>query len=589
MSDFTLVQETLHAFSPFYLTTFLGAMTEGGVTNDWFWLNMARANHPEPLTLADVEATSPYLGRRAHMNRLNGLVEKGLLTNGGEQYELTDNGRSVVEGLFERVTAVIGEIEQPEAANERLLTLLQRLVKATLSDTEVAKKATLHVSRWTAPDKEAPLTVQIDQFLTDLAHYRDDAHIAAWRALGVSGPAWNILTYVWREGVETRTALKELFPFQQFDEAELQTFCEELNQRAWLKQEEDALVLTELGRQVREEAEVTTERNFLIGWSALNAAEKTELNTLLIALRDELRLAYHRRVWAAMQNTFNQLGHYYQSEVHTMLEKMGLNPGDWFLSLVASARKPQPLMADYLHRLGPYSHVKVHQAALEGSMERGALAQVGNGYKVTEKGLAGLANFLTTARDLLAAVDTGLTEEEMKQTADFLNKLSDAVWAAAKPADKSRISNSHHVAPAIDAPALVRIDQYLTDLVFFRDDAHVAAWLPYGVTGEAWEALTFIWRDEANTAEALAEKLPQRQHGVDGYRTALQMLAEKGWLEKQDEQYRLTEAGRQVREEAEATTDAFFFGAWSALNHQEARSLYDLLLKLAANLQPEEA
>ena len=56
------------------------------------------------------------------------------------------------------------------------------------------------------------------------------------------------------------------------------------------------------------------------------------------------------------------------------------------------------------------------------------------------------------------------------------------------------------------------------------DDCHIEAWKPYGVSGQVWEALTFVWNERANTAEKLAELLAVRNYSQEEYQAALDSL-----------------------------------------------------------------
>ena len=113
----------------------------------------------------------------------------------------------------------------------------------------------------------------------------------------------------------------------------------------------------------------------------------------------------------------------------------------------------------------------------------------------------------------------------------------------------------------------------------------MVALIPYAASGHAWEALTFIWRDEASNAEELAEKLPRRSHTVEDYQEALQDLTARGWVVEESGAYGLTKKGQQVREEAEEATDRYFFAPWACLSGAEKTQLHDLLTRLKNNLQ----
>ncbi|MDY7042442.1 MAG: MarR family winged helix-turn-helix transcriptional regulator, partial [Chloroflexota bacterium] len=146
-------------------------------------------------------------------------------------------------------------------------------------------------------------------------------------------------------------------------------------------------------------------------------------------------------------------------------------------------------------------------------------------------------------------------------------------------------SYSRWTDPGENASGAARTDQYLTDLYCFRDDAHLAAWRRHDVSGHIWEALTFLWRGDARTAEELAEKLPRRGHSVEAYTEALDDLAGRGWIEETPDGYQSTAQGRALRQEAEDATDRYFFAPWACLNDAEKIQLHTLLTRLRDNLQ----
>jgi hypothetical protein len=75
----------------------------------------------------------------------------------------------------------------PESDLKRLASLLGRLVEANLTTPESPGKWCLRIARNFDPGVEAPVMARLDQYLSDLSAYRDDAHLASWRSYGVSG------------------------------------------------------------------------------------------------------------------------------------------------------------------------------------------------------------------------------------------------------------------------------------------------------------------------------------------------------------------------------------------------------------------
>ena len=129
-----------------------------------------------------------------------------------------------------------------------------------------------------------------------------------------------------------------------------------------------------------------------------------------------------------------------------------------------------------------------------------------------------------------------------------------------------------------------RIDQYLTDLNAYRNDASLSVWQPYGVSGATWEAFTCLWRGDARTLDALCSRLAMRGHARSDYAAALAELVAHGWVAAADDNYRLTDAGRVVREDAERADRPVLLGPVGVPGDGELAELGALLGSLRDGL-----
>jgi DNA-binding MarR family transcriptional regulator len=176
-----------------------------------------------------------------------------------------------------------------------------------------------------------------------------------------------------------------------------------------------------------------------------------------------------------------------------------------------------------------------------------------------------------------------LPEAKMELLADLFERVIAATEAAAEPADKPLFMMSRSTDTGSAAPPALRIDQYATDMLRYRDDAHIAAWKVYGVDGPAWETLTYL-RDQSYNAAELAERLENRHHDEAVYAAALQTMLEKGWAEKDNGTFQITKAGRKLRQEAEDRTNDYYFVGLAALNDEEQAKFAKLLHHLREKL-----
>lgn len=256
---------------------------------------------------------------------------------------------------------------------------------------------------------------------------------------------------------------------------------------------------------------------------------------------------------------------------------------NWFVASLIAAREPEAFTVHYYYERIPYLAEERRRAPLRALAQGGFATEIArDAYCLTARGHAALAQVVTAMHRELgqAAPMSGV---DLARLCALLGRLVAATWAAPEPRDKWCLRYSRWSDPGPDAPALVRIDQHLSDLACFRDDAHISSWQLRGVSGEAWEALTFAWYGAVRTADELAILLPFRGHTVEGYRSALAELLDIGWVEESESvpgEYRLTGKGRRVREEAERITDEVFFAPWQALSGAELQELGYLLAGL---------
>ncbi len=294
-------------------------------------------------------------------------------------------------------------------------------------------------------------------------------------------------------------------------------------------------------------------------------------------------------LWPNVQEAFQAIGPHYQPQTGPFVRELGYEDGDWFISFIAYGVDPEPLTAVALQKkIYVYSHLDRVQQILAGAAERGFLAETQAGhYIITEKGRGGLDRFFEIAWDTIAEL-TPLPESDMERLARLLYRVVAATETASEPAVKANLKVSRRTDPGLDALEIVRIDQYLTDLLRYRDDAHIAVWSTHGVSGPAWEAFTYIWRGDVHTTAELVEKLPNRGHTAQAYDDALATLVHKGWLAVQDGVYTVTAVGQQLRDAAETETEEkFHVGLW-ALDAAEIKTLHYLLAQFKEGLTISE-
>ena len=577
---YTRIQELANAFGPFYQAEVRSHFQKYDFGGGWYWLLYLRMRQPEGATLEDITRFNVYLSQERNQNQLHELVEKGHVRNGNGQYRLTERGQEAIEGFFAAARTGLSHLEPLNpAAMTRLAELLHRVVRQTAAAAFPIPKETLAASRWSDAGTDQPAAVWVDQYSTDLRHFRDDAHEAAWHHLGVSGFAWNTLTILWRHGPHTHAALLERTATNGV--TNYMPYLNELIERDWVALQEESYHITEQGRAVREQAEADTNRHYELGWSVLDEAEQQEAIELMAAVRDDLELRYKLNVWQNINGAMAAAAPLHQPQTGPAFNEYGLNkPGYFFQLWSALGLEPEPVSAEAIRKQFPYTNPDVYHGHYAPMVEDGFLvaSDTPGAYCLTEKGRAAILGIDNLFVEVMAQIEF-LPDEEMARLSALVNRLSDASAAAEQPTEKFALHRNRQVHRGRDIAAM-QIDEGLDDLAAFRDDVHVTAFLPLGVSGQAWETLTLLWRDGLSTPAALAERLQSRQWGEEGYAAALAELAARGWVANGMAGYTITESGREVREKIEAKTNEVFFAPWSTLNEAELRELDQLVTRL---------
>lgn len=291
----------------------------------------------------------------------------------------------------------------------------------------------------------------------------------------------------------------------------------------------------------------------------------------------------HADIWTLASELAFAYGPYYQPEMVASIRENGAL-GFWFPLTLARGAAPDPFTLDTFHALAPYTNPTRQQVVLDDAVEAGFMTELEGAYQLTAVAHHLLDQAYATAHARIERAPT-LDEDEMQRISRAFGQILNATISAAEPADKRSLFASRWTDAGPTAVPAVQLDQTITDLLRFRDDAHLAAWRPTGVDGRTWEAFTFIWRGDADTAAALAEKLAQRQYTATDYADALRLLEQKGWVIDAGGTYRLTEQGTAVRENAETETDRLFFIGWSEIDESDLQELGNLLAELKAAVE----
>ncbi len=287
-------------------------------------------------------------------------------------------------------------------------------------------------------------------------------------------------------------------------------------------------------------------------------------------------------LWPIALEALQALGRHYGPEMERAAAE--LNLPEWYGWLLpAWVFDPEPISAARLRVRSPYTSARLFNERLANAARQGLLRLVAgteNEYRLTELGRQAAERVIGAAYAKMAMLQP-LPPAELERLADLLLRLVKSCLTAPEPPGKWCIHLSRRTNSGSGAPVVARIDQYLTDLASYRDDAHLAAWQPYEIDGHAWEAFTLLWRGEASTLDDLCQRLSGRRGYLrDEYGQAMEDLIQRGWVAEGAGAYQVTPLGKEIRQTAEETTDRYFYAPWSCLSQEETEELRNLLMRL---------
>ncbi len=257
------------------------------------------------------------------------------------------------------------------------------------------------------------------------------------------------------------------------------------------------------------------------------------------------------------------------------------------LLILAATFDPEPISASILQKRSPYTNASFFLQGLEYARDHHLLEEIRPGEFILS------ASTCKQVIDLLAEVRIALAEADPLPKVDsrrlgyLLHKLARAMVENPASPECQSVKRGYAIMPA-PVPPLPYTEQAISCLGAYRDDSHLAAWQPTGISATALEALTFFWRGEADSLDSLCEKLPFRNHLKETYAAALEELRRLGYIEGPDEAPSVTVQGKAFRDRVEKVTDEIFFTPWTALAQAEIDEIGGLLTRSQEGLKARQ-
>lgn len=268
----------------------IAALLEAEGVENWHLHCAQLAVHNDGPLHADSPVFAPYGARKALEANLRASAERGLLEVVGGGFMATARARDLIDRLLREIDAALGTAPAPTAHAARASEILVPQVRRC----EECGFPTPHLDfgRHFDPGSGAPPLVRLRRAVFDLNLFRDDAHEAAFGALGVPAEEWEAFShvegnYAWDDPVSTAAQLSDKLSFRGHDEAAYAAALDRAVERGWLAREGDRYTATDEGRRVRAAIEVDTNSRFFGPWR-LSDEEAAELRRSLEAVLEAL-------------------------------------------------------------------------------------------------------------------------------------------------------------------------------------------------------------------------------------------------------------------------------------------------------------
>jgi hypothetical protein len=280
--------------------------------------------------------------------------------------------------------------------------------------------------------------------------------------------------------------------------------------------------------------------------------------------------------WRAIVPTYEPLFEQFAAE-------HGLTPRQVGWLFAALTFEPETITPNRLRVRNPYTAADIYLKELEAVAGAGFFVEAPQcEFSLIPSARAETLRLIADGRDLMAQADP-LLPADSSRLAALLGRLARAALDAPLMPENWSIRLSYRLMPEAEPP-LPYFEQAVSCLHAYRDDAHIAAWKPGGFDAPTLETLTLLWRGEADSLDAVCEKLRGRGYPPQVYAGALVELRKRGFLEGPDPGPRLTESGKSFREKIEQDTERTFFAAWSCLDEAEKAELAGLATRLRDGL-----
>lgn len=289
-------------------------------------------------------------------------------------------------------------------------------------------------------------------------------------------------------------------------------------------------------------------------------------------------------LYPAIGAAYRALADIYAPVIEKCSQEYGLSIRAIFILLTAPTFEPKAVSAELLNIRSPYTAPEYYSSILQELAHLGVLYPENEGqYRITKRGLEIIKKSLAAIYRAMGEIQSFPLVKQM-DLASRLKILADHCLAAPDPPGTWCIRHVRRMDPGTRVPMMARIDQFLSELQAFRDDAHLAAWRGIESNGHAWDILTQMWREGKSNPEKIFQALARRGYSHEQSRRAVELLLRRGWITREGESLQITSFGSEIRQNAEIATERYFHAPFARISANEMKQTIALMVEFSRDL-----
>lgn len=290
-------------------------------------------------------------------------------------------------------------------------------------------------------------------------------------------------------------------------------------------------------------------------------------------------------LYPSIESAYHAMEPLYAPALQEGCVSAGLSGPEFFILLALPSFHPDPICARTLQIRGAYTSLEWYDFLLNSLQSKNLLERIGDqSYALTAVGHRTIKEIMQPVYAAISSIQA-LSTTGMMDLASRLKEYADACLTAPEPPGTWCIQHARRISPTSGISMMVRIEQFLTELTAFRDDAHLAAWRSYEISGHTWDALTLLWVEKSLHIEEINAKLKRRGNTLEQTNAAISQLSKKGWVVLSEENIaQISPFGTEIRQIAEETTNRYYYIPFKCFSDAEVKQTIDLLTQFRRSL-----